>query len=150
MARDMLGGAGDSQADSDVNVITLPAIPAGNNNIGDVDVVTLPAIPTGTNTIGGVTLPRSSTVTTSGAHTTSGTPSTATQVVAANANRLQIDIVNDSDTVVYLHLGTTGGAVNSGIRLNANGGAWSSTFYTGAIRSICTAASKVLTVAEVG
>lgn len=52
-----------------VDVLTLPAIPAGNNNIGDVDiasiaagdnnignvdVVTLPSIPAGTNNIGDV------------------------------------------------------------------------------------------------
>ena len=37
-----------------VDVITLPALPAGTNNIGDVDVLTLPAIPAGTNTIGAV------------------------------------------------------------------------------------------------
>lgn len=38
----------------DVDVLTLPALPAGTNNIGDVDVLTLPAIPTGTNSIGTV------------------------------------------------------------------------------------------------
>jgi hypothetical protein len=55
--------------EAQVDVITLPAIPAGNNNIGDVDVasiaagdnnignvdvVTLPAIPAGNNNIGDV------------------------------------------------------------------------------------------------
>jgi len=44
-----------------VDVITLPSIPAGTNNIGDVDVLTLPAIPSGTNTIGDVGIkPRTS------------------------------------------------------------------------------------------
>lgn len=38
----------------DVDVLTLPALAAGTNNIGDVDVLTLPAIPTGTNSIGTV------------------------------------------------------------------------------------------------
>ncbi len=33
-------------------VSSLPALPAGDNNIGNVDVVTLPALPTGTNEIG--------------------------------------------------------------------------------------------------
>lgn len=37
-----------------VDVLTLPAIPAGTNNIGDVDVLTLPALPAGTNNIGDV------------------------------------------------------------------------------------------------
>lgn len=40
--------------EAQVDVITLPAIPAGTNNIGDVDVLTLPALPTGTNNIGDV------------------------------------------------------------------------------------------------
>lgn len=38
----------------DVDVLSLPAIPAGTNNIGDVDVLTLPSIPAGTNNIGDV------------------------------------------------------------------------------------------------
>jgi hypothetical protein len=55
--------------EAQVDVLTLPALPAGNNNIGDVDVatiaagdnnignvdvVTLPALPTGDNTVGRV------------------------------------------------------------------------------------------------
>lgn len=61
---------GDAANGLDVDVTRLPAIPAGNNNIGDVDiasiaagdnnignvdVVTLPALPAGTNAIGTVT-----------------------------------------------------------------------------------------------
>lgn len=38
----------------DVDVTSLPALPAGTNNIGDVDVLTLPALPAGTNNIGDV------------------------------------------------------------------------------------------------
>jgi hypothetical protein len=37
-----------------VNVSSLPSLPAGNNNIGDVDVVSLPSIPAGSNNIGRV------------------------------------------------------------------------------------------------
>lgn len=37
-----------------VDVLTLPSLPAGTNNIGDIDVLSLPALPTGTNTIGNV------------------------------------------------------------------------------------------------
>jgi hypothetical protein len=36
----------------DVDVTSLPPLPAGTNNIGDVDVLTLPALPAGTNAIG--------------------------------------------------------------------------------------------------
>jgi hypothetical protein len=35
-----------------VDVLSLPALPAGNNNIGDVDVASLPALAAGTNLIG--------------------------------------------------------------------------------------------------
>lgn len=41
-------------SEAQVDVITLPALPAGTNNIGDVDVLTLPALPAGTNNIGDV------------------------------------------------------------------------------------------------
>lgn len=37
-----------------VDVVTLPALPAGTNNIGDVDVLSLPALAAGTNNIGDV------------------------------------------------------------------------------------------------
>ena len=37
-----------------VDVATMPAIPAGSNNIGKVDVNSLPALPAGTNSIGQV------------------------------------------------------------------------------------------------
>jgi hypothetical protein len=41
-------------ADGQLKVALIPALPAGSNNIGDVDVLTLPALPTGTNNIGDV------------------------------------------------------------------------------------------------
>jgi len=59
----------DTSGEAQVDVLTLPSIPAGTNNIGDVDiasiaagdnnignvdVVTLPSIPAGTNNIGDV------------------------------------------------------------------------------------------------
>ena len=40
--------------EAQVDVLTLPALPAGTNNIGDVDVLTLPALPAGNNNIGDV------------------------------------------------------------------------------------------------
>lgn len=45
-----------SGSEIQADVLTLPALPAGTNNIGDVDVLTLPAIPTGDNSIGRVKL----------------------------------------------------------------------------------------------
>lgn len=44
----------DSSGELQVDVLTLPALPAGNNNIGDVDVASLPALPAGDNNIGNV------------------------------------------------------------------------------------------------
>jgi len=73
---------------------------------------------------------------------------TSTVVAAANSARLEIHITNDSDTVIYLRLGTSA-VLNSGIRLNANGGSFTTDKYTGQINAISSAASKNLTVAEV-
>jgi len=62
-----------------------------------------------------------------------------TTVIAANANRRYLLIVNDSDTVVYLWLQAGAAAVNRGIRLNASGGSFELTphsgMYAGAIRA---------------
>lgn len=44
----------DAAGELQIDVLTLPALPAGTNNIGDVDVLTLPSIPTGSNTIGSI------------------------------------------------------------------------------------------------
>jgi len=77
---------------------------------------------------------------------------TSTTILAANANRKYALIVNDSDTNIYLALGAAA-AVNSGIRLNANGGAFEinwANLYKGAIYGIHAAAglTKVVTVIE--
>jgi len=42
------------QATQPVSLASLPALPAGTNNIGDVDVLSLPALPAGSNNIGDV------------------------------------------------------------------------------------------------
>jgi len=82
----------------------------------------------------------------SGSHTTSGTPSTSTQVRPANAARKDIEIANISDTTVYLGFG--GAAVTeAGIPLYA-GSSYYSERSTEQINSICTVASKKLTVLE--
>jgi len=78
--------------------------------------------------------------------------STSTTILAANANRKYAVIVNDSDTVIYLALGAAA-SVNSGIRLNANGGAYEinwTNLYKGAIYGIHAAAglTKNVTVVE--
>lgn len=56
-------------------------------------------------------------------------------VIAANGTRQLIEIVNTSDTDVWLTLATTGAAANQGIYLSAWGGSWSG-YYAGAITAI--------------
>lgn len=73
---------------------------------------------------------------------------TSTTVLAADHERLAAIIVNDSDEVVYLKYGTTA-ALNSGIRLNANGGSIREEIYTGIVTGICTSGSKVVTVTSI-
>ena len=75
---------------------------------------------------------------------TVGTASTS--VVAANADRQELIIVNASDTDIFLKLGT-GAALNSGIYLKV-GGAFVTSKYTGEVTAISSAADKILTVTE--
>ena len=61
-------------------------------------------------------------------------------VLAANASRKYALLINDSDAVIYLALGTAA-ALNQGIRLNANGGSYEMSaaggnLYTGAVYAI--------------
>ena len=60
-------------------------------------------------------------------------------IVAANEERADLKIVNDSASIVYLARGNVA-VVNSGIRLNANGGAFNMDtvdLFLGAIHAIC-------------
>lgn len=77
-------------------------------------------------------------------------------VVAANISRRELTIVNDHATqLVYLALNTTDGTtvptavLNSGIRLNAAGGSWTTNAYKGPVAGIATGAATVVTVAEI-
>ena len=77
---------------------------------------------------------------------------TSTAVVAASTrnNRHCIDITNDSDTTIYLALGEAA-VVNKGIRLNANGGSWTSnanSVWQGTVNAISAVASKKLVYVE--
>lgn len=86
-------------------------------------------------------------VSTAGTSTGVSVGSASTTVLAANTARKAAIIVNDSDETIYLKYGTTAVA-NSGIRLNANGGAVREEMYTGIITGICASGSKVVTVTE--
>jgi len=73
---------------------------------------------------------------------------TSVTVLAASATRKFATIVNDSDETIYLKYGS-GATLNSGIRLNAHGGAHNicaCNLYTGIITGIATNATKKLTV----
>lgn len=72
---------------------------------------------------------------------------TSTDILAVNENRKSATIVNDSDETIYLKLGS-GASLNSGIRINANGGSAKITEYTGIITAISTSGGKVVTVTE--
>lgn len=85
---------------------------------------------------------------------TSATISSANStVVAANGGRRFLCLVNDSDTVIYVSLGTPA-RVNKGIRLNALGGSFmmdDRNLYQGIITGITTSTAtglKYLTVCE--
>lgn len=75
----------------------------------------------------------------------------STTILAVNTDRLYAVIVNDSDTVIYIALGAAA-VVNSGIRLNANGGSFEinwTNLHTCAIYGIHGGVgNKVVTVAE--
>ncbi len=47
----------------------------------------------------------------------------STLVLAANPNRVDCDLVNDGDNVIYLARGNAA-VMNAGIRLNPNGGSY--------------------------
>jgi hypothetical protein len=101
----------------DVDVLTLPSIPAGNNNIGDVDIasiaagdnnignvdiVTLPSLPAGTNNIGDVdvlTLPA----------TPAGTNYIGKHGISDGTNDLVVDTVHgdaESNTENHIDVGS--------------------------------------------
>lgn len=89
---------------------------------------------------------------------TSGTANVTTAsavAVAANPSRLELTIVNNSDTDVTLTFSTAPNVnptavAGSGIVLKANGGSYTTTSYIGAIAAIhAGTGTKVLSVNEV-
>ena len=73
--------------------------------------------------------------------------SSSTEIVDALSTREELVIINDSDETIYLGLGGLA-VVNRGIRLNANGGSFSTDSWTGAVNGICASGSKNVTVTE--
>lgn len=97
---------GDAANGLDVDVTRLPAIPAGDNNIGNVDVVTLPALPAGSNLIGKI----SSVMVTASADltqlitvTTAGTPVQGPAVTNPGGWILKADPANSGSAWFMFH-----------------------------------------------
>lgn len=71
------------------------------------------------------------------------------EVVPANRNRLEVTVCNDHATqVLYLSLGGTA-VVGQGVRLNAAGGSYSTSAFTGAINAIATGAATPACFSEI-
>lgn len=85
-------------------------------------------------------------------HTVVNADVSSVQVLPRNEARRYALFINDSDTTVYLSLGTPA-VLNKGIRLNANGGAYEmlsgrGSLYKGDIYVITSAAGKSILVTE--
>jgi hypothetical protein len=83
-------------------------------------------------------------------HTAPTAGITTGTALATNANRKYALIVNDSANAVYIKLGATA-VLNTGIRLNANGGSYEineTNLYTGVIDCISSVATQTLLVTE--
>lgn len=74
---------------------------------------------------------------------------TSLPVLNSNATRSYLQVVNDSDTVVYISLNGTA-AANTGTRLNANGGSvvFDQFIPTGTVSGITTADAKKVLITE--
>ena len=71
-------------------------------------------------------------------------------VVAANPDRVDLELVNDSDGVIYLARGNAA-AIGHGIRLNANGGSYgfgTEKLFLGDINAIGVDGQQNLTISE--
>src|SRR5258707_305111 len=74
----------------------------------------------------------------------------STSVLGANPDRAYLQLINDSDTIIYVSVGGGAATVNSGTRLNANGGSVVFDNYVpnGAVTAISSGSSKKLLVTE--
>jgi hypothetical protein len=74
----------------------------------------------------------------------------STLVLAANDRRQDTEFVNDSDQIIYLARGEDA-VMNSGIRLNANGGSYTIglfNLFLGDVYAICEKGQANLTISE--
>ena len=78
---------------------------------------------------------------------------TSTLIIAANSKRHGLTLVNDGAYPVYLFFGAGPAVANSGLRLNANGGATQldcNALWLGAVYGIAVGGTSNVTVAEFG
>ncbi|MVP00349.1 hypothetical protein [Paenibacillus lutrae] len=85
-------------------------------------------------------------------HTAVTVGSSSTAINTGNSTRRYLLLVNDSDEVIYVNLGGTA-ALNTGLRINPNGGSYEMTaalgnVYQGVINAISSSGNKVLLVTE--
>jgi hypothetical protein len=80
---------------------------------------------------------------------------TTTTVVQANVGRRELTITNDGANVIYLALNTGDGTTvpaavaNSGVRLAATGGSWTTNAYKGPVAGIALTGATVVTVIDI-
>ena len=72
---------------------------------------------------------------------------TTTEVLAANGDRIEAILCNDSDEVMYLGFGNDA-VLNKGTRLNRRGGTIIIVAFTGVVNAICASGSKNLCYSE--
>lgn len=137
--------------------VAVSSIAAGNNNIGDVDVASLPALPAGSNAIGklaansGVIIGDVNVVAVpvaSNFAVASGTAGTsAAQAVASRASRRKVLIQNKHATQI-LYVGPSGVTTSTGTKLNP-GESWEAYDFSGAVYLIASAASTDFSSEEI-
>lgn len=69
----------------------------------------------------------------------------STEVRPANPNRVDLELVNDGDEIIYLSRGNAA-VIGEGMRINPNGGSYTmdtSNLYLGAFYGICAGASNM-------
>jgi hypothetical protein len=141
----------DQQVHGTVAVSGTVATNATVTNFPAVQPVSLSgSLPAGTNVLGKTGIdPANNTVTisqayTTPAHTVFGVTNASQIALAANASRKYAVLQNDSDTDIYIALGTAA-VMNRGIKLNAGGGSYEirsadGSLYKGDVYAICSVA----------
>ena len=141
-----LNGLATAAETQPVSLASVPALAAGNNNIGDVDVASIAA---GDNNIGNVDIVTLPTVSSA---TVASVSSSATSVtlLASNAARKGASFYNNSTKVLYLKLGATATASDFTVAMAASSYyELPQPVYTGVIDGIWASANGAVLVTSV-